>query len=80
MLDLCLKCGNEDETATHLFVNCFYNKALWATFSMIGNILQKSRGRFSEDDRIVDLIEGIEKFQKKAACWGFYLMALAAFT
>lgn len=80
--DLCVLCGKNPETLSHLYINCEYIKEVLRFFlDKTGNaLLDKLGSKIGADIQIGDLIEVIEKIQHISQSWGLHWLALAAFS
>lgn len=80
----CLLCGDVNEMIAHLFVNCSYVKKIWDSFRTRTNdaftsMLTHGNQIWGSNVRVGDLIDGIEKFHRKVACWGLHWVGFGAF-
>lgn len=69
---------------SHLFIYCHYSKQVWRAFNqqmgaLLDNVLGRRMQMRDGDIKIGDLIEEVESFQKKTACWGYHRLGIAAF-
>ncbi|KMZ70597.1 hypothetical protein ZOSMA_199G00340 [Zostera marina] len=79
--DLCILCNSSDESPSHLLFNCSYTRSLLLSFTRRSDeCLWKVMNApipSTEDIRIGDLIEGINRLTKGSPAWGLHWYALS---